>query len=105
MDASPAPNRDRQGAASSTYLITFVCYGTWLPGNAGSVDRQHNAVGSPFAATNRSRVNHAEALMKEHPYVLDDARRRTVLKATQEVCGAKNGRCWQRMRGPIMSTW
>src|SRR5450759_3334482 len=32
----PLQNRDRKGAASATYLITFVCYGSWLRGQAGA---------------------------------------------------------------------
>src|SRR5579864_3368373 len=36
---TPAPNRERQQAA---YLITFVCYGSWLHGREGAVDREHN---------------------------------------------------------------
>ncbi|MDX6500593.1 MAG: hypothetical protein QOG23_3853 [Blastocatellia bacterium] len=29
------------------YLITFRSYGTWLHGQSGSVDRFHNAYGTP----------------------------------------------------------
>jgi hypothetical protein len=33
------------------YLLTFRCYGTWLPGDArGYVDRRHNKVGAAMAA-------------------------------------------------------
>jgi len=42
-----APNRERQRVA---YLIAFVCYGAWLHGRAGSIDHEHNAVGSPRLA-------------------------------------------------------
>ena len=42
----PPQNRDRQEADRPVYLITFVCYGTWLPGQAGAVDRSHNRFGS-----------------------------------------------------------
>jgi len=34
-----------------TYLITFPCYGSHC-GAAGSVDRNHNRYGAPFAQSN-----------------------------------------------------
>jgi hypothetical protein len=38
----PVQNRDRQGAAeATTYLITFVCYGAWLPGQTASQYFEH----------------------------------------------------------------
>ncbi len=51
---TPPPNRERQRAA---YLITFVCYGAWLRGRAGSIDHEHNAVGSPRLVESSRRLS------------------------------------------------
>ena len=44
---SPQPdqNRDREGAEVG-YLLTWVCYASWLPGQAGAVSRSRNQYGS-----------------------------------------------------------
>jgi hypothetical protein len=81
-----AQNRDRQGASQSTYLITFVCYGSWLPGQAGAVDRTHNLFGSRLPDADRSRQRDADQRMRQPPYLLDITRRRIVLAAILEVC-------------------
>lgn len=31
---------------NAPYLITFACYGAWLPGQLGSIDLRNNAFGS-----------------------------------------------------------
>ena len=83
---TPARNRDRQGAASSTYLITFVCYGTWLPGQVGAVDRAHNRFGSRLPEPNPVTAAKARNRMRQPPYRLDANRRQIVLAAIQQVC-------------------
>jgi REP element-mobilizing transposase RayT len=85
-----AQNRDRQGASQSTYLITFVCYGSWLPGQAGAVDRTHNLFGSRLPDADRSRQRDADQRMRQPPYLLDITRRRIVLAAILEVCVHRN---------------
>jgi hypothetical protein len=38
------------------YFITFTCHGTWLHGDErGSVDRGHNAPGTPFLPPDEPR--------------------------------------------------
>ena len=71
---------------TGTYLITFACYGTRLPGQAGAVDRQHNQYKGLYPNESAVRVAHAKELAKQAPYYLDGNRRRLVLQAIQEVC-------------------
>jgi hypothetical protein len=77
-DSAPAQNRDRQGA-ESTYLITFVCYGSWLPGRPGAVARNRNQFGSRWSEPNPAEEIRAKNRMKQKPYLLDALRRQSVL--------------------------
>src|ERR1041384_4021732 len=86
----PARNRDRQGAARSTYLITFVYYGAWLPWQAGAVDRSHNRFGARLPEANPVVESRARRRMCQPPYLLDANLRRVVLQAMQEVCAYRH---------------
>jgi REP element-mobilizing transposase RayT len=86
LPAESPRNRDRKGAARSAYLITFACYGTWLPGQAGAVDRVHNLFGSPLPEANPVEEAKARVRLRQPPYLLDGKRRQIVLGAIQEVC-------------------
>ncbi len=69
------------------FLITFRCYGTWLHGDQrGSVDREHNKIGTPFVEANGRRQEFERTAMSQPPYRLDELRRQTVLNAIREVC-------------------
>src|SRR6185503_4151801 len=69
------------------YLITFRSYGTWLHGDQrGSIDRQHNRYGGPFAPANENRRRHNKSLLKGEPVWLDTARRNSIEKAVRETC-------------------
>ena len=69
------------------YLITFSTYGSWLHGNKrGSVDRHHNAPGSPYLGRNEARANRCRALQKTKTYRLSEERREIVKAAIKEVC-------------------
>ena len=83
---TPARNGDLQGAPGSTYLITFVCYGAWLPGQAGAVDRGHNRFGSRLRDPNPVTQAKARDRMRQPPYRLDANHRQIVLGAIQQVC-------------------
>ena len=89
---TPAPlqNRDREGAAPSTYLITFACYGTWLPGQAGAVDRRNNLFGSALPEPNPAREARAKRHMLQPPYFLDEIRREVVLNSIRQVCSHRD---------------
>lgn len=69
-----------------TYLITFACYGCHLHGGeSGSVDREHNARGTPILEADPARAAAAKR-MDQAPYNLDQMRREAVLEGIQEVC-------------------
>jgi REP element-mobilizing transposase RayT len=68
------------------YFITFSCYGARLHGDErGSVDREHNAYGTPFLPADPERLREMAARMKESPYSLDLDRRRLICPAVVEV--------------------
>jgi REP element-mobilizing transposase RayT len=69
------------------YFITFHTYGTWLHGDApGSVDREHNQVGTPWLEPNIELRESARQRMTQEPYVLDAARRQVVRDAIVAEC-------------------
>jgi|SRR5688572_8900595 len=82
----PTQNRDREGASQATYLITFVCYGSWLPGQAGAVDRTDNVFGSRLPDANPNQQSYSTQRILQPPYLLDSPRRKIVLEAIKEVC-------------------
>jgi hypothetical protein len=70
-----------------TYLITFSTYGSHLHGaERGSVDRNHNAVGSPLLEPSIAWRNAERHSMEQPPYVLDRRRRAIVRQAIVETC-------------------
>jgi REP element-mobilizing transposase RayT len=69
------------------YFITFTTYGTWLHGQSpGSVDEDHNTVGTPFAVPSPKRRSAIREQMTQQPYHLDSARRDLVRDAIVEEC-------------------
>ena len=66
-------SRDRKGAVELgaypvVYLITFACYGGHLHGGiSGSVDRRHNAAGTPILEADPARVAFETELMDKLP--------------------------------------
>jgi REP element-mobilizing transposase RayT len=78
MLAPLVQNRDHKGAAA-TYLITWVCYGAWLPGQRGAVPRTRN---------------HSRNRMTQDPYLLDAVRRQVVLNSAQQVCFCRGWTLW-----------
>src|SRR5262249_12150256 len=79
-------NRDREGAALNTYLITFATYGSHLPGQHGTVDSERNLYGSPLGEPNAIREKYAREQVITTPYILDAPRRDAVLKSINDVC-------------------
>ena len=69
------------------YLISFRGYGTWLHGDKrGSMDRRHNAYGTPKISPN-ANLQRSDWNQLKHPPSRLDARKRTVVeKAVREVC-------------------
>lgn len=70
-----------------TYPITFACYGCHLHGSeSGSVDRDHNAPGTPILEVDCARAASERERMDQDPDHLDQVRRDAVLEAIHEVC-------------------
>jgi hypothetical protein len=59
------------------YLITLACYGSHLHGGeSGSIDREHNAPGTPILEADSVRAAFDADLMNQAPYDLDQIRSR-----------------------------
>jgi hypothetical protein len=69
-----------------TYLITFCCYGSRVPGEENIVSRHNNLVGARHEAPNASFARSARSRMADGEYALDAECRRIVLQAILEVC-------------------
>ena len=84
-------NRDREGAeeAATTYLITWACYGAWLPGQDGGVPRTQNRIGSPLPEPNAHKERHSGNRMTQEPYLLDVVRRQVVLNSLRQACSCR----------------
>jgi REP element-mobilizing transposase RayT len=76
------------------YFITFRCYGTWLHGRAGSVDRFHNQYGTPRLIADNKRKQYNLKLLKQPPVDLNKWRRRVVLESIKETCKFRKWRLW-----------
>ena len=69
------------------YFITFTCYGCWLHGDErGSVDREHNAPGTPFVPADDAHRGAMRERMDQPLYLMDATRRAAVLDSMVEVC-------------------
>ena len=81
--------------APLAYFITFSTYGTWLHGRGpGSVDREHNAPGTPFLPADEQLELEMRAAMRQEPYVLDEVRRQVVLRTIKEVAAHRKWKLW-----------
>ena len=69
------------------YLLTFTWYGSHLHGDErGSVDRENNHVGGRTIEPDPTWVAASRRCMTEERYILDENRRRLVLKSMRQVC-------------------
>ena len=69
------------------YLITFTTYGTWLHGDKrGSVDKDHNQYGSPFAAPASGLDRKEQSALRNPAFKLTQNQRQIVLEAILNVC-------------------
>ena len=85
----PAPEERNLKRASTTFLITWVCYGAWLPGESGAVTRRLNRFGAPLREPDPLRKQQSKDRMTQQPYRLDAVRRDIVLNTLQEVCSRR----------------
>lgn len=77
------------------YLITFRGYGTWLHGDGrGSVDRYHNAYGTPMLPHNIQRRQYEQRLLKQPPVNLNAKQRIAVEKGIRETCTFRKWTLW-----------
>ena len=85
-----------------TYLLTFSCYGTHVPGdNRGWADRARgNHRGGP-QDPNSGLIGDSIAVMRQRPYQLDSPRARTALDAIREVC---QFRSWDLLAAHVRTT-
>ena len=84
------------------YFITFTCYGTRLHGHEdGSVDPQHNQPDTPYLEPNEQRRTIEAELMVQPAYVMDQPRRRVVLKTILEVCDKRR---WELLAAHVRTT-
>jgi hypothetical protein len=72
-----------------TYLLTFACYGSHLPGQEGSIERHHNLPGSRVTPPNPILLRATQTAMQQDPYEMHAATRCLVLQAVREVCDHK----------------
>jgi REP element-mobilizing transposase RayT len=73
-----------------TYLITFACYGCHLHGDErGSVDREHNLLGSRLVEADTKRVSAEKFQMDQAAYSMDEQRRQVVLESLMERCAER----------------
>jgi len=76
-----------QDMAALAYLITFRCYGTWLPGDErGYVDRRCNIRGHPMLKPNARLEAAMSRAMKQPAEVLEAPARAAVGAAIREGC-------------------
>jgi hypothetical protein len=74
-------------STSLTYLLTFSCYGTRLPGDQrGWVDRTRGDHRGGYGEPSDALAAHARELMSRDPYLLDKLRSRLVLASIRGVC-------------------
>src|SRR6266852_6908515 len=93
-------SRPRPLLSMAAYLITFTCYGSYLPGQQGAIDRDHNVPGSRLPSPRPKLRQHVDAALKQAPYEMDQDQRAIVLKAIGEVCHCK---CWRLLAAHIRS--
>ncbi|REJ75493.1 MAG: hypothetical protein DWQ47_08440 [Acidobacteria bacterium] len=69
------------------YLITFRCYGTWLPGNVrGTVTKYQNGFGQLYLPPDDDWQDESRSLLKSDPVMLDRAMRKEVSKSIRRTC-------------------
>ncbi|MCO6511481.1 MAG: transposase [Aridibacter famidurans] len=69
------------------HLITFRCYGTWLPGDfRGTITKHHNRFGSFYLPEDPEWEKESSDLLKSDPVRLSRYMRKCVGKSIRETC-------------------
>lgn len=90
------PERERAGGALA-YMLTFRCYGTWLHGDdRGSIDREHNAFGSPLLDPDGGREQLARDALRNAPVELGSSARHILEATIDDVCRNRGWTCHAR---------
>jgi hypothetical protein len=84
----------------ATYLITFSCYGSHLPGEEGTTDRDHNVPGTPRRELQPGLRWNVESSLRQIPFEMDADRRGIALGAIREVSRYKN---WRLLAAQVRS--
>ena len=71
------------------FFITWRCYGTWLHGEEGSFDREHNTYGEPPRPTAEKLARFERAEMKHPPMALTSDQRPIVATTIEETVLAR----------------
>lgn len=84
------------------YLLTFNCYGVWLPGDErGSIDRTRGDHRGGYIPPNHGLNQYCREVMKQPPYRLDLPRAQVVLDAIREVCLCRD---WDLIAAHVRTT-
>ena len=89
-----SPKEFRDDHTPFGYLITFRCYGTWLHGRAGSVDRSHNTYDTPKLAADQARWRYNRCALSQPPVKLGSRQRKLVEEAITETCDIRKWCLW-----------
>jgi len=85
-----------------TFLLTFRCYGSWLPGDArGWVDRSRGDHRGGYKNPSIALTRRSRQEMTDSPYRLDRSSAQIVLRAIHEVCGF---RVWPLIAAHVRAT-
>ncbi len=90
----PPPKEFRDDHTPFGYLITFRCYGTWLHGRPGSVDRSHHTYGTPRLAGDNVRWRYNRRALSQPPVKLKSRQRKLVEAAISETCDIRKWCLW-----------
>ena len=88
------PKEFRDDHTPFGYLITFRCYGTWLHGEGGAVDRSHNTYGTPTLAADAARWRYNRRALVQPPVKLNARQRALVEKAIRETSKIREWSLW-----------
>jgi REP element-mobilizing transposase RayT len=69
----------------ATYLITFSCYGSHIPGQEGFTDRKHNVPGTRRQETQPKLRHYLEGVLRQEPFKMDVDQRNITLAAMRKV--------------------